>query len=115
MVTPIRIDGPVKISPDCRIDLAQYLNEFDHSKRGFNIDFKVAGVQTTDDLYEVEDSTVHRICSKSGFGSSFTFETEPCVIRHIDFALSSGNALFILAIDATVKAVLLEYVDITPT
>ena len=114
MVTPIRIDGPVKISPDCRVDLAPYLGEIDLGKRGFNIDFKVAGIQTDDDLYAVEDSVVHRVWNQGETNSSFSFEIEPCVIRHIDFALSSSNDLFLVACDVTVKAVLLEYVNINP-
>lgn len=114
MVTPIRIDGPVKISPDCRVDLAPYLSEIDLSKRGFNIDFKVVGIVTDDDHYTVEDSLVHRVWDQGENVSSFSFEAEPCVIRHIDFALSSSNNLFLVACDATVKEVVLEYVNINP-
>jgi hypothetical protein len=116
MAIPIRIDGPVKISPDCRIDLTPYLNGVEYCKRGFDIDFKVCALVTEDDQFTVEESTVHSISSTGNFHASFSFECEADIpeVRHIDFALSPGNDIFLVACDATVKAVLLEYVDITP-
>lgn len=116
MKTPVRIDGPVKISPDCRVDLAPYLNELDHHRRGFDINFKVASIELDDDHLQVEESTEHVISSVGSFHTSlaFTVDDEELTERYVDFALSPSNALFLVACDRRVKSVMLDYVDIKP-
>lgn len=117
MTAPVRIDGPVKISPDCRVDLNEHLKEIDYHKRGFDIGFKVAAIELDTDVFSVEETTEHVISSVGSFNSSFSFEAdddEIPTIRHIDFALGPGNDLFLLACDARVKSITLSYVDITP-
>jgi hypothetical protein len=116
MNCPVRIDGPVKISPDCRVDLSEYLKEVDHLHRGFDIGFKVSAIELDTDAFSVEESSEHLISSVGSYHSSFSFEAEDDeipTIRNVDFALGVGNDLFLSACDERVKSVTLSYVDIT--
>lgn len=117
MNTPVRIDGPVRIGPDCRVDLDQYLKEVDHLHRGFDIGFKVSAIELDTDAFSVEESTEHVISSVGSYHSSFCFEAEDDevpTIRNVDFALGVGNDLFLSACDERVRSITLSYVDITP-
>lgn len=111
----VRIDGPVKISPNSKVDLSPYLDNLVIDHRGFEVIFKVATIVTDVDSYDFEQTQVHHVNNVHRRNDSITFAvSDQSHLQSIDFGLDSSNVLFIVAQDATVKEVLLEFIDIAP-
>lgn len=112
----VRIDGPVKIGPNNKVDLAPYLNDVRFIDSGYEATFRVAAIVTEDDQYDFEHISTHALDNVDRLSDSLTFalDDQGPVVRTIDFGLDNSNSIFIIASDPMVKEVLLEFIDIAP-